>query len=62
MSLTKRTKLRPPKVKRKSRNTGRFEKEIGTSNIENVKELVIIVVIVLTREHDHQEWISCQMS
>ena len=50
MSLTKRTKLRPPRVKRKWRNTRRFEKEIKTSNVGNVKELVILIVIVLARE------------
>ena len=49
MRLTKRTKLRPPRVKRKWRNTRRFEKEIETSNVENIKELVILVMIVLTR-------------
>ena len=50
MILTNRTKLRPPRVKRKQRNIRRFEKKIETSNVGNVKELVILVAIVLTRE------------
>ena len=48
--LDKKNKAETSKGKRKRRNIRRFEKEIKTSNVGNVNELVILVMIVLTRE------------